>query len=284
VRDAAVTTAGYQGTPVPNQWFGGPELITNAVLFGRFNLSIREGSLVLRDAAGLVVDSLNYGGLVDPWAAEGCQAASGSGESGCRAPAPGAALGFGPGAAAAATNTSAGRFPDGADSDSNCTDFLRQAASTLSANSSAEATNIKVSSVEGFDAGQKIMIDSGANQETAVIETVGTAGATTVSAATAAGASVIPVDSAIGFRDGQTITIDGGANSETAVLTSIRRVGGTAITVASPLSLAHAPGAQVSGSGITLTTALTRAHAAGARVADNVPTPGAPNEYRRRGR
>jgi len=24
VRDAAVTTAGYQGTPVPNQWFGGP--------------------------------------------------------------------------------------------------------------------------------------------------------------------------------------------------------------------------------------------------------------------
>ena len=24
VRDAAVTTAGYQGTPAPNQWFGGP--------------------------------------------------------------------------------------------------------------------------------------------------------------------------------------------------------------------------------------------------------------------
>jgi hypothetical protein len=26
VRDAAVTTAGYQGTPEPNQWFGGPVL------------------------------------------------------------------------------------------------------------------------------------------------------------------------------------------------------------------------------------------------------------------
>ena len=26
VRDAAVTTAGYQGTPAPNQWFGGPAL------------------------------------------------------------------------------------------------------------------------------------------------------------------------------------------------------------------------------------------------------------------
>ena len=67
VRDAKVTTAGYQGTPKPNQWFGGPAL-ANA------------GNMVLRDAAGLVVDSLNYGGLVDPWAAEGYQAASGAGK------------------------------------------------------------------------------------------------------------------------------------------------------------------------------------------------------------
>ena len=81
VRDAAVTTAGYQGTPAPNQWFGGPALSTSA------------GSMVLRDAAGLVVDSLNYGGLVDPWAAEGYQAASGAGQSGCRVPAPGAGRG-----------------------------------------------------------------------------------------------------------------------------------------------------------------------------------------------
>ena len=105
VRDAAVTTAGYQGTPAPNQWFGGPALSTSA------------GSMVLRDAAGLVVDSLNYGGLVDPWAAEGYQAASGAGQSGCRVPAPGAGRGGfgGPAAPAAATpNRSAGRFPDGA--------------------------------------------------------------------------------------------------------------------------------------------------------------------------
>ena len=77
VRDAAVTTAGYQGTPAPNQWFGGPALALNA------------GNMVLRDAAGLVVDSLNYGLLVDPWAAEGYQATSGQGQSGCRVPAPG---------------------------------------------------------------------------------------------------------------------------------------------------------------------------------------------------
>ncbi|HEV2232843.1 MAG TPA: arabinofuranosidase catalytic domain-containing protein, partial [Terriglobia bacterium] len=278
VRDAAVTTAGYQGTPAPNEWFGGPEFTTNAVLFGRFNISIREGSMVLRDAAGLVVDSLNYGGLVDPWAAEGYQASSGSGRSGCHAPAPGVALGFGR-AAAGATNATAGRFPDGADTDSNCTDFLTQAAATLSANSAAGATNIKVASVEGFDAGQKIIIDPGANLETAVIATVGTAGATWMGAATRVGATAIPVPSAIGFRDGQTITIDSGANSETAVVASIRRFGTTAITVAAPLTHAHAAGAQVSGTGITLTTALTRAHASGAQVTDNVPTPGAPNHY-----
>ncbi len=57
--------------------------------------------MVLRDAAGLVVDSLNYGGLVDPWAAEGYQGTSGAGQSGCRVPAPGPASGFGPAAIAA---------------------------------------------------------------------------------------------------------------------------------------------------------------------------------------
>ena len=34
-----------------------------------------------------MVDSLNYGLLVDPWAAEGYQGKSGAGEGGCRAPA-----------------------------------------------------------------------------------------------------------------------------------------------------------------------------------------------------
>ena len=103
------------------------------------------------------------------------------------------------------------------------------------------------------------MIDTGANLETAVIATVGTAGATTVGAATDAGATVIPVASAIGFSAGQTITIDSGANQETAVVASITEVGGDAtITVAAPLTHAHAAGAQVSGTGITLTLALTR--------------------------
>ena len=279
VRDAAVTTAGYQGTPAPNQWFGGPELTSNVPFFVR-TIPRREGSMVLRDATGLVVDSLNYGLLVDPWAAEGYQGTSGFDQSGCYAPAPGPAGSFGP---AAAINESAGRFPDGADTDSNCSDFLRQAAATLAAASEAGATNIKVASVEGFDAGQKITIDTASNIETATIATVGTAGAATVGTSTEAGATVIPVASAIGFREGQTITIDSGENSETAVVASIRgRFGSASIAVSAPLAHAHAAGAQVSGTGITLGSALTRAHAIGAQVYDNVPTPGAPNHYVRR--
>ena len=281
VRDAAVRTAGYQGNPAPNQWFGGPEFFTNIVLFGRFHIAVREGSIVLRDASGLVADSLNYGGLVDPWAAEGYQGKSGFEQSGCYAPSPTPSGGFGS-EAANATNTSSGRFPDGADTDSNCADFLKQAAATLSASSAAGATNIKVGSVEGFSAGEKIMIDKGANRENAVIATVGTPGATTLGKATEAGATVLPVANVFGFREGQAITVESGVNSETASIASIRRFDGTAIVVAAPLAHAHNSGSQVSGSGITLTSALSRPHASGAQVSDNEPTPGEPNRYERK--
>src|SRR5205085_3063218 len=112
-----------------------------------------------------------------------------------------------------------------------------------------------------------IMIDAGENLETAVIATVGSAGASTVGAATNVGATVIPVAAGFGFTAGQTITIDGGANYETAVVASATAgrggrggapITGATITVAAPLKLAHAAGAQVSGTGITLTAALTK--------------------------
>ena len=279
VRDAAVTAAGYQATPAPNQWFGGPELSANVPYFVR-TISIKQGSMVLRDASGLVADSINYGGLIDPWAAQGYQAASGLDQGGCYVP--GSVGDFGMFAAAGSINTSAGRFPDGVDTDSNCKDFLWQAASTLSMPSAAGATSIKVASVAGFEAGQTVMIDTAANLETAVIATVGTAGATGVRAATAAGATVIPVSSATGFSPGQTITMGSGADYETTVVVSTTRFPAAAITVAAPLTVAHAAGAQVSGTGITLNAALTRAHAIGAQVKDDVPTPGAPNWYHRR--
>lgn len=288
VRDEKVTTAGYQGEKKPDQWFGGPAL-ANA------------GNMVLRDAAGLVVDSLNYGGLVDPWAAEGYQATSGAGESGCSVPAPSARgfgrFGFGRGGPAGeAPNVSAGRITDGLDTDSNCNDFLVQTSNSLSVASVAGANNIKVASVEDFAPGQRIIIDSGANREAAVIASVGTSGGTTVSTATEAGATEIPVANPMGFSPGQTIVIDSGANRETAVVASIRGgrrgrggfggmrgggSGGASITVAAPLAKAHAADAQVAGTGITLTTALTKAHDSGTQIAGGVPTPGAPNQYSR---
>jgi hypothetical protein len=260
VSDARIMTAGYQGTPGPNQWFGGP------------SLSSSSGNMVLRDAVGLVVDSLNYGGLVDPWAAEGYQATSGAEHNGCYVPAPGSARGDG---------TSAGRFPDGLDTASNCTDFLTEPATALSAASDAGATNIKVASVAGFGAGQTIRIDAGESVESAVIASVGTAGATTLGTATNAGATVIAVASMTGIRVGQIITIGGDATYETAVVVSTNRFGAT-VTVAAPLTFAHAVGAQVSGTGITLTTALTQAHASTAQVAGSASTPGASNNYSKR--
>jgi hypothetical protein len=281
VRDEKVTTEGYQGTPAPNQWFGGPALSPAA------------GAMVLRDASGLVVDSLNYGLLVDPWAAEGYQAVSGTGQSGCRVTSPsGGGRGFGgAGAPAVATpHRSAGRYPDGADTGSNCNDFLLQPATTMSAASAEGATNVKVAGVADFAAGQTILIGMGASLEKAVIATVGTAGATTVGAATDAGATVIPVASGFGFTAGQTITIDAGANQETATIASATPGGrgggrggaGATVTITAPLRSAHAAGAQLAGTGITVTAALTRAHEAGAQVATDVPTPGAPNQYSRR--
>ena len=279
VRDAAAKSAGYQGTPAPNQWFGGPELTTQSLQFGH-SITVEEGSMVLRDASGVVVDSLNYGGLVDPWAAEGDQAASGARLSGCYVPAPGSV--FDPWStlvAPVATNSSAGRFPDGADTDSNCADFLTQAVATLSASSLAGATNLKVTSVEGFRPGQTILIDSGANLETAVVSTVGTAGATTLSTSSSVGATVLHTADVTGFSKDQEILIDDGANSETAVVSSTRARGGASITLAAPLARAHPTGGQISGSGISLTTPLNRTHTSGAQVSDNVPTPGAPNQY-----
>jgi hypothetical protein len=278
VRDAAVTNAGYQGSPSPNQWFGGPELSTNAPLFER-RVILRQGSMVLRDASGLVVDSLNYGGLVDPWAAVGNQAASGFGESGCYVTAPGLTAGFGPLPSEAASSTSAGRFPDGYDHDSNCTDFRTTPATTMAANADPGATDIKVAGVEGFQTGQTIRIDAGGNLETAVIAHVGTPGAATLRSATPQGATVIPVSSARSFSPGETISIGTGAEFETAVVAASGGFRSANITAAAPLTFAHQAGAQVSGTGITLTAPLSRQHASGAQIAGSLPTPGAPNHY-----
>ncbi|HDR88180.1 MAG TPA: alpha-N-arabinofuranosidase [Bacteroidetes bacterium] len=272
-----VTTAGYQGTPAPDQWFGGPAL------------SSRSSSMVLRDAADNVVDGLNYGWLVDLWAAEGYQAASGAGESGCKAPLPGIGGGRFGAPATGGPHLSSGRFPDGNDTDSNCEDFHLQNTITTLLAAPAGTENVKVASVSGLKNGQKVVVDKGENSETAVIAIIGTTGGTTISTATSAGATVIPVAGVEGFSVGQTITIDKGTNRETAVIASItvprRRFGrddngpGNSITVAEPLERDHAEHAQVSGTGITFASPLARDHESGVQIAGSLPTPGGPNQY-----
>ena len=268
VQDAAARDAGYQGTNAPNQLFGGPALSSSA------------GAMVLRDGGGRIADSLNYGLLVDPWAAEGYQTVSGTGQLGCRVTAPGIGRAQGRGPFPVVNNTSAGRPSDGDDTDSNCNDFRVQPATILLSAAAAGANTIKFGTVADFAAGKTVLVGIDANQESAVIATVGTAGGTTVAAAMAAGESVIPVASVAGFAAGQAITIDSGASRETATVLAITGGGPNArLTLSGPLASAHAVGAQVSGTGITLATALGRAHPAGTQILTNLPTPGAPNRY-----
>jgi non-reducing end alpha-L-arabinofuranosidase len=283
VSDKKVITAGYQGTPAPDQWFGGPALSSNS------------GNMVLRDANGNVVDGLNYGGLVDPWAAEGYQAISGANASGCYVSTPGAGRGFRPGAATPASqpDKSAGRYPDGVDTDSNCRDFVQQSTITLATEAVAGTDNVKITSVTGFSVGQKVIIGTGASSEPATIAIIGTTGATTLASATTSGTKIIPVAGAEGITAGQTITIDNGTNLESIVVASVttarRRFGGggggnmsqpvDTIAVTMPLKYAHSVGVNVSGSGITLASSLTKTHARGIPVSSNLPTPGGPNQY-----
>jgi len=290
VLNPLVTSVGYQGEIRPNQWYGSP-------------LSSSAGSVALMDASGmLVVDAIVYGSqqsnssangtITNPWIAtlEGDQ-----GQGGCIVVVPGSFSGSGQIVPAFGnTNRSAGRFPDGTDTDNNCNDFLLQGTVTLAAASSPGADNIKVVSVTDLSTGQQIIIDTGTNSEPAIVAKVGTAGGTTTGTATTIGTTILPVVSAAGFSAGQAVTIDSGVNLEPAVVSSVtvvrRRFGGSSnnpmdsITVALPLKYVHAEGVQVSGGGITLTTPLTRAHDSGVQIADNLPTPGAPNRYHRRSR
>jgi non-reducing end alpha-L-arabinofuranosidase len=272
------TNLGYQGPVAPNQWYGGP-------------LSASAGSIALMDASGkVVVDAMVYGALQSNSSANGYVTSpdiatleGNQSQGGCIVVVTRVSSGDG---------ISRGRFPDGFDTDTNCSDFLLQSASSLSAASSAGATNIKVASVADLLAGQNIFIDNGANAETAIIKTVGTAGATTVGNAAKPGTKVLSVTNIEGFGSGQTVTIDSGSGLETAVIASVvaarRRFGPRnantptptdSISVTLPLTKEHAAGAQISGSGITLSAPLAKAHDNGVQVTGNLPTPGGPNKY-----
>jgi non-reducing end alpha-L-arabinofuranosidase len=282
VRVDTVASAGFQGKP--NQWFGGPELSREA------------GSMVLRDAAGHVVDSLNYGGIVDPWASGGFRGAAGKAAT-CYAGAPGIASPrvwqhglpgiptSGPVGEVDATQGSTGRYPDGQDSDNDCTDFVTSASVRTGA-TAAGSTSVKAVAVAHFAPGQAVVLDAGANAETLTVATVGSPGITRASAPADKGAKDVRVDDPHQFAVGQAVVIGNGADEEKGVVAAVDtawRAG--KLTLESPLARAHDAGASVSGTGIAFTGPIAKSHPAGTvmTAAGELATPGAANNDVRRG-
>ena len=97
----------------------------------------------------------------------------------------------------------------------------------LTAPAAAGDTNVSVSSVSGFTAGQQILIDTGTALESATISTIGTAAGTagTTLAATAVGDTNIKVSSVSGYVVGQQLVIDTGANAEKATVSAVGTAG-----------------------------------------------------------
>ena len=164
VCDAAVTTAGYQDAVPADLLFGGPALQPNG------------GTIVLRDSRGLVVDALNYGRVLDSQYAEGYHAESGFDAMGSLVMTPYVVNIDGyhnPVNNVQMPNLSAGRFPDGNDTDNNKYDFRVQPYFHLAEDMEAGAQIIRVSSTDGLKAGQKIFIGGADNYEQALVTTVG---------------------------------------------------------------------------------------------------------------
>ena len=263
-------TAGFSGKA--DLLFGGPALSQSA------------GNITLRDVKGNVADALNYGLVVDPYLAEGYQADSGLEQDGnfVRAPYPARrGFGFGAGPAPAVASLSAGRFPDGNDLDDNKFDFRVQQAQNLALAAEAGATNLKVTSVEGFVEGGPVVVG---NAEVLTIKQIGTPGATTLQFPAGVGTKTLVVVSAMNFTPGQEVLVGG----EPAVVAEVFFPRGWwvprdqqvhKLVLAKPLRKAHGIGEDVAGTGLTLAAPLKAGYPAGAAVASAQPTPGAANRY-----
>lgn len=147
VYDAA-SKAGYHGDVPADQLFGGPTIGNS-------------GNMTLRDKSGNVVETVNYGAIVDPWLSEGYQGDSGFGEDkmGNFAPAPvvGGGRNFG-GPATLAAKVSAGRYPDGADTDDNKVDFKGIGVAHLYKEAHAGDQTITISEVSFLTPGKFLQI------------------------------------------------------------------------------------------------------------------------------
>jgi hypothetical protein len=163
--DPTVTTAGYQGEIAPDQLYGGP-------VFGRM------GNMTLYDADGHVVDCLNWGSVVDPMLAEGYMGQSGVDQEGSFihlrvennnrnwSRIPNAPVLQDP-------NLSAGRYPDGSDTDDNQVDFKFQLSTNLYEAVKAGSRDITVTETQGVRIGHLFNIGYGKDQETVTVATIG---------------------------------------------------------------------------------------------------------------
>jgi len=282
VVNPAVKTTGYQYEDTPNQWFGWP-----------LSTSMAGGSIALMDATGkVVVDAMVFGSqqtnssangtITSPELAtlEGVQDYGGN-----------IVVVAGPSRQLPPLNTivgeinrSFGRFPDGADTDNNKTDFFLQDVVTLLLPAASGSNNIKVGNTSGFAVGQQIIVGSGVKSQSVTICEVGTTGGTTVVTDTNPGTTVIPVASVEGFSTGQAFTIGGETATVASVVAVRRRFGVTTvpvdtIKVTQPLTHSHPVGTLVHGSGITFSTNFNTSFERGTPVANGVPTPGKPNQY-----
>ena len=164
VYDAAVKTAGYQDAAAADLLFGGPALQP----YG--------GTIVLHDSRDRVVDALNYGRVFDAQYAEGYHAESGVDAMGSLVMTPYVVQIDGyhnPVPNVEIPNLSAGRYPDGYDSDNNKYDFHVQPYFHLAEDTQKGGQVIIVSSIEGLSAGQKIFIGGADNYEQALMTTIG---------------------------------------------------------------------------------------------------------------
>ena len=165
IQDPVVLSAGYQGEIPADQLFGGPAL-------GRM------GNMSLYDNGGNVVDCLNWGTVVDPMLAEGFQGQSGFEEYGnyihLTVERENRGWGRDPNAPVMVNpNLSAGRYPDGSDSDDNMEDFRFQLSNNLYQEAKAGTQKITLSQVADLRIGHMFYIGSGAEREIAKVALIG---------------------------------------------------------------------------------------------------------------
>ena len=163
--DPTVTSAGYQGETPADQLFGGPAL-------GRM------GNMTLYDASGNVVDCLNWGTVVNPMLSEGFHGQSGLDEYGnyihLKVENENRGFGRNPNDPIMANpNLSAGRYPDGSDSDDNMIDFRFQLSTNLYKAAAAGEQKIVITDTKGLRIGHPFLIGAGAGLETAQVATIG---------------------------------------------------------------------------------------------------------------